>query len=156
VLVACGLCTPFHEIATAPDEAVALAALRIRSEPGAAALTVHPEAAPSPVGCETNVEAALEKLVGVMQPPVRSVQNFISTDFTAVVVGSAAVANVYETPVASPTEVDITMDRPVIGAASTLAIFIIGKILIAIISIIVLIIPDFEWLAFIYFVILSL
>ena len=82
-----------------------------------AVLTVQPEAAPSPLGCEAKVDEATEKPDGVVQPPVSDVQNCTPTDLTAVAVGRALLVSVYETPVAPPTELDNVILRPVIAPA---------------------------------------
>jgi hypothetical protein len=114
--------------------------LTILSDPSVAVLTAQLVVAPSPVGCEARVALALAKPLGLTQPPDDVVQNLTSTDLTAVLDSSAAVDNVYVTPLASPTGLDRATDRPEIEAAFTGAMFITGKALITTASTIVRII----------------
>jgi hypothetical protein len=116
-LVAVGFVTPVQLAVTAPDETVAFDALTRRSEPAVAVFAVQPVVAPIPVGCAPIAEPVTENPLGVHELPVALVQNWICIDFTAVVVGRAAVESVYVTPVAPPTDVLSVRDRPVIWAA---------------------------------------
>jgi hypothetical protein len=112
---------------------VALAPLIIRNDPAADESTVQPDVAPNPVGCDASVDEVAEKFVGVTQPAGGNAsQIFISTDLTAVVVGSAEAVKVYVTPEASAKDVDSAIVRPVIGDALAVTIPINGKTLTAI------------------------
>ena len=121
-LFAVGLFTPFQTTDTNPDGLVEFDALTIRSEPVVPVFTVHPDAAPSPVGWDASVELDDEKPAGAeAQPSDNDVQNFICSDFIEVpVVGKEDVESVYVTPDAPPAEVDIVIDLLAIWAAPTL------------------------------------
>jgi hypothetical protein len=73
------------------------------------------------------------------------VQNLISADLIAVpVVGNADVFNVYVTPAASAADVDSKTDRPIIGEAFAVTIFMKGNTLTAIANMTALSIANFE------------
>ena len=93
--------------------------MTIRNSPAVPVLTVQPEAAPSPVGCELSVDELAENPLGVEHAPEAAVHICTPTDLTAVpVVGKAAAARLYVTPVAAPAELESVIERPVICAAS--------------------------------------
>jgi hypothetical protein len=117
-LVALGLVTAVKLTVWFPLDAVALAALTIRSEPAVAVLAVQPVVEPSPVGCAPIDEPVIENPAGVVHAPDAVVHAVNEADLTAVAVGTVKL-NVYEVD-ALATELPIVTDRLVICAADTI------------------------------------
>lgn len=79
-----GLVTLLNVTVCEPDGAVALAALRTRSEPAVDVLAVQPLAAPKPVGWLPRVEPVIVKPAGVVHVPDAVVQAWKAIDLIAV------------------------------------------------------------------------
>lgn len=79
--------------------------------------TVHPDPAPTPVGCEGTVDELAENPDGVVQDPEAVVQAWNAIDLMAVALGTVK-SKVYVVE-ALATELPIVTERPVIWAAET-------------------------------------